>query len=306
MANLPQIQSGIGSITGVLAAVPQIAGLFGNSIAQTVGYQPQGQITTPAANILGTLNSTVNSLFSTANPLLFHYEGEQTLTFECDVTDHWIEDNTNIQDQIALKPGTMTTQGFIGELNNVPPNKALQALQITANTLTLVSAFAPGLSVTALEAYNQAFSAYQTLGNATVTAQAAWSSLNGGTSGESVINGSSVITQASNQNKQQTMFQQLFAYQQGRVLFTIQTPWAVFENCVLMSLRPIQDPDTQTITDFNCTFKQVRFVSDLIPNNTSATATGRLSAQSQPVVNNGSSTPALSNTSVSTAVANTR
>jgi hypothetical protein len=304
MASLPAIQSGVGSATGILAAVPQIAGLFGNSVAQTVGYQPQGQITTPSANILNTLNSTINSLFSSTPTLLFHYEGEQTVTFESDITDHWIEDNTSIQDQIALKPLIITTQGFIGELNNVPPNKALQALQTTANTLTNISGYAPGLSVTALEAYNEAFFAYQTAGNAAVAAQAAWGSISGGTSGESVISNGVITTQASNQNKQQTMFQQLYAYYQSRILFTIQTPWAVFQNCAIASIKANQDPDTQVISDFSCTFKQVRFINQLIPNNNSNAATGRLSAQSQAVVNNGSSTPSASSMSFGSAFSN--
>ena len=253
----------------------------------------------PAANFMNTLNSTINSLFNQPPTLLFHYEGEQTATFESDITDHFIETNDFINDHIALKPGVITTQGFIGELNDIPPNTALQLLQITANSLVSIASYAPGLSVTALEAYNEAFSAYQAASNAVVQAQSAYNSISGGSTGETVITAGQITSRVSAQNKQQTMFQQLFAYQQARILFTIQTPWAVFTNCAIQSLKAVQDPDTQVITDFNVTFKQMRFVSDLLPVNTSNIATGRLSGQSQVPVNNGTSSPGTASVSLS-------
>src|SRR6185437_12425544 len=152
MANISDITSGIsagsaalGGAASITSGILGITGLLVASPESVVGYQPQ--------NLDGTL--------SAAPAILFHYEGEQTATLESDITDHYIEDNTAIQDQIAIKPVMITTQGFIGELNDVSP-KALQPVQQLASKLTTISGYAPSLSTTALIAYNEAFFAYQT------------------------------------------------------------------------------------------------------------------------------------------------
>src|ERR1700677_3886574 len=111
----------VGSISNLLLASPQT----------TQGYQPQN---VPSSTGL-------ISLLQGPSSLLFHYEGEQTATLSSDITDNFIEDNTAIQDQIALKPVTITTHGFIGELNNVPPAGLGSLLQLASNTLTSIAPF---------------------------------------------------------------------------------------------------------------------------------------------------------------------
>lgn len=208
--------------------------------------------------------------------LLFHYEGEQTVALESDITDHYVEDNTAIQDQWALKPEVVTTHGFVGELNNVTP-KALQLLKTIASKLTVVGAYVPVLSETALIAYNQAFMLYQTATNAANSAVSAWSSLTG--------------KNISNQNKQQVMFQQFYGYWRSRTLFTVQTPWAIFENMAISRLRAIQDPDTKVITDFEVTFKMMRFATTKTTTGNAAILQGRAAAQAAGLVDLGTSTP---------------
>jgi len=74
------------------------------------------------------------------------------------------------------------------------------------------------------------------------------------------VNGRLSDTQ-SNQTKQQIYFQQFYGYWQSNTLFTIQTPWAVFQDMAIENLVAIQDADTRMITDFNITFKMIRFAS---------------------------------------------
>lgn len=244
MANL----SGISSAT---TAATALSNLILVSPQQTTGYQPQSS------------DSTQNQQ---PPSLLFHYEGEQTVALESDITDHYVEDNTAIQDQIALKPEVITTHGFIGELNDVPP-AALQLLQQAANKLTTIGAYAPALSATALIAYDEAFLLYQVGANAVNSAVSAWSSING-SNGENVIGSSGLGTGtfnaatgqiSGNQTKQQVAFQQFYGYWKSRTLFTVQTPWAIFQNMAIKSLRAIQDAETRMITDFEVSFKMIRF-----------------------------------------------
>jgi hypothetical protein len=82
----------------------------------------------------------------------------------------------------------------------------------------------------------------------------------GPTGGTTVINGSG-LNPRGNQTKQQTYFQQFYGYWANRTLFTIQTPWAIFQDMAIQTLRAVQDADTRVITDFEVTFKLMRFAS---------------------------------------------
>ena len=268
--------SSIGSIAStVTTAANGLANLIFVSPQKTVGYQPQ-----PAPGFSGTQAPT----------LVFHYEGEQTVTLESDITDHYVEDNTAIQDQISLKPEKITTHGFIGELNDIAPNSTLSTLQAAANKLVQLSPYTPGLSTSALIAYNEAAFLYSSASTLANSAVSTYSSITGG-GGEAVINGNGLISVPDLQTKQQLMFLQFYGYWKNRTLFTVQTPWAVFENMAIVTLRAVQDAETNVITDFELTFKILRFANSVITTEqTYLNSQSPLSAQSAPSVYN-SSTP---------------
>lgn len=263
----------LSSLTPVTTTATALSNLILVSPQATIGYQPQNN---PAAP---------NNQQPPA--ILFHYEGEQTVSIESDITDHFIEDNTAIQDQIALRPETITTHGFIGELNDVAP-KALQPVQALADKLTVVSAYLPVLSETALIAYAEAFQLYQVGANAINAGISAWESLNG-VGGESVINDQGLTLQQ-NQTKQQVAFQQFYGYWSNRILFTVQTPWAIFQNMAIKNLRAIQDAETRMITDFEVTFKRIR-TAQTITTIPITSVQGRLGSQSAGLTDLGTSTP---------------
>lgn len=249
IAALSQASTLVSSLSNLLLATPQ----------GTKGYQPQSA---------PTATGQVSPL--TPSPaILFNYEGEQSLVLASDITDHFTEDNTALQDQIALKPIVINTHGFIGELNNVPPI-GLAQLQIAANTLTTVGSFIPGLSSTAQLAYDMAFSAYQLAASAANSGVAAVSSIAGGAS----------------QNQQQTYFQLFYGYWQTRTLFTVQTPWAIFQNMAILNCRPVQDSETRMITDFEVSFKQIQIASSQTTSGAKQTQ-GRASTQQAAAQNNG-------------------
>lgn len=241
------------SLSNLILATPQ----------SNFGYQPQ--------------NPPTKDGVVAQNPptLVFHYEGEQTVALESDITDHYIEDNTAIQDQIALRPEVIQTHGFIGELNDVVPD-AIKPLKIAADKLTVLVAYTPQLTETALIAYQQAAFAYQVGANAVNAAVAAWSS----------ITGSSGV-----QTKQGAMFQQFYGYWQSRTLFTVQTPWGLFSDCAIKSLRAIQDAETRVITDFEVQFKKMRFAKTTSVAAQTTDLQGRAAAQGSGLVDLGASTP---------------
>ncbi len=250
---------------------------------QTVGFQPQNP-DSPDDGLAVTV-------LPPPNAFLFAYEGENVLQLESDITDHYVEDNTAIEDNIALKPPLYTVQGFVGELDDVAPG-FLQPVKFAADKLTAIGAFAPQLSATALIAYSEALFLYQTAANVANSAVAAWSTVTG-QGGESVIDGEG-IDLADNQSKQQVALQRLYGYWAERRLFTIQTPWAIFQNMAIHKIRAIQEADTDKVTNFAIDFKLIRKASTLTTGNVSATAQGRLQSQSSGVTNQGTSTPTSS------------
>lgn len=273
----------VAAISSISSSVTALSNLILVSPQNTVGYQPLNPV---QANGLP-------SLAPTPAAFVFHYEGEQTVDLESDITDHYVEDNTAVQDQIALKPEIVNTDGFIGELNDVPP-AFLAPVQAAAQKLTTVVAYKPQLTTTALIAYSEALFLYQTAANAVNSALSTVSSIGNaitGNGGQAVI-GANGLAQGSAQNRQQTAFQQFYVYWKNRTLFNVQTPWAVFQNMAILKLKAIQDAETNVISDFHVTFKMIRVASTLTLSSSTSFLDGRLQSQGSSLVNTGTASPA--------------
>ena len=206
---------------------------------------------------------------------LFNYTGEETVTLTSDITDHFVENNTALQDQISLKPETVTTSGFIGELNNVPPD-ALKIAKFVADKLGTLAPFVPAVASTAAVAYNTAVSVYST---ANLAAKSAVSLID-------TISGKSKTNPV--QTAQQKAFTQFYAYWQKRTLFTVQTPWNVFKDMAILSLRAVQEEDTRMVTNFEITFKQMKFAKTTL---LGTNQQGRLASQASAIVEQGIGKP---------------
>lgn len=267
-----------------LSPITTTAKALGNIILVTPnvsGYQPQNKFIS---------NQTSPQSFQ--NPaLLFNYEGEQSVSLDSDITDHFIEDNTAVQDQISLKPVTITTHGFIGELNDIAPI-GVQIIQTLQEKLTTLSPYTPELSIVALNAYNQAFQAYQIAQSILQSGVSSWATITG--SSQTVIGNNGLLSDPDSlqskltQTRQQIAFQQFFGYWQDRTLFTVQTPWAVFQNMAILHLRAIQEADTRVFSDFEVTFKQIRLASSItVSNQANRISQGRLQQQSGTLQGNG-------------------
>ena len=242
----------LSAISTVTTAAGALSSLIMVNPQSVVGYQPK-----QTKNKDGTWPPY-------APAFLFHYEGENTVQIESDITDHYVEDNSALQDQISVKPEIVSVHGYIGELNDVLPS-VLAPLKTIADKLSIISSYLPALSATAILALNEAEFAYNTVNNAIGSGVAAWNSVNGMISGNGLtaqtVIGSGPIHTGTNQNKQQLAFQQFYGYWRNRTLFMIQTPWAVFDNMAIRSLRAVQDETTNTVTDFEISFKMIRFAS---------------------------------------------
>lgn len=233
------------------------ATLTANTLANLILVSPQKEI--------GIKPTQQGKMSLNVPSLLFHIKGEEQANLRSDITDHFVEDNTAINDHITLRPEIISVQGFIGELNNVTP-ELLVPLRIAADKLQVISAFTPGFSITALRAYNLAEQLYRVTENVKASGVASWNSLSnsrfGTTTGQlNEISSTGLVTDNGNQTKQQKAFQQLYGYWHNRTLFRVQTPWAIFNNMAIEDLVAIQDEETEMVTDFKVQFKIMRFAS---------------------------------------------
>lgn len=240
------------------------------------GYQPQVQNS----------SSTTNLQIQPPPTFLFDYEAEQFGLFESDITDHFTENNNSIEDQIALKPEMITTSGFIAELNDISPIP-IPGIQAVPNKLTTIEAYVPQLTTTALLAYNQATFLTAVALNAANNAVSSWETIQGEASQNEVD--AFGLTPGTIQNKQQAAFAQLYGYWSQRTLFTIQTPWALFSDMAILSLKPVQSGETRVITNFEITFKRIRFAStDTVQSQEAKRVRqGRLQSQASSVLSHG-------------------
>ena len=224
----------LSSIAGLTAGINNLSNLILVNPQKNIGYYQQSA-PVPAGSPEQNQNVT---------GFLFDYEGENSIQLESDITDHFVENNKTISDQISVKPIVVTVQGFVGELNDILPFVD-DLIRLAQSKLTTLSAFAPGVSTSALIAINEAILAYQVAANVVATTQQTIANLTGGQV----------------QNKQQQAFTKFYQAFQDRTLFTIQTPWAIFDNMAIRSLRAIQSPETRMITDFEIQFKKINYVT---------------------------------------------
>lgn len=188
-------------------------------------------------------NGKDGEVYTSEDTILFNYEGEQTVSLTSDVTDHFVEDNSAINDQISLKPVMISTQGYIGELTDIAPY-GLETAKSLVNKLTILSGLTPQISISAQIAYNTAKQIYDVANQ--------------------IKNTSLAIKQPNKlQTKQQIAFNKFFDYWSSRTLFTVQTPWRIFSDCVIVNLRAVQTGDSTEVTDFEVTFKPLRFATTI-------------------------------------------
>lgn len=203
---------------------------------------------------------------------LFSFNGEEVIDLDSDITDHFSEDNSSLQDSISIRPDIFTVKGFIGELTDIIDFDNVGATDLIINKLAQLSYFSPDLTNAGLEIYNKTLQSYQLLASVSNTVLRNSNTFNSfqgigviGSQGlETSINGFNETDRISNaQSKQQIAFQKLYTYRNNRTLFTIQTPWAIFRNMAILKLRATQSEESRAFSEFEITFKSLRFAQTI-------------------------------------------
>ena len=218
---------------------------------------------------------------------VFDYEGDDNLMLESDITDHYAENNSSIQDHIALKPYRVTLRGFISELTMPATGQGffgtLTALQTNIQT---VQAYLGKYTPQALQ--NLQGSASKAISQVQNYATQAAGYLN---QAKNIATFLGVPGAAP--TKQQQAFITLATLRDQRSIFTVLTPWVFLEGMAIESIVFLQPKESKTKSDITVTLKQMRFVDIQSYQNVSGNAAGRASTMYQLATNNGS-TPGTS------------
>ena len=214
--------------------------------------QPSQGSQTPstAEPYLDTKNSAVLSPKSSGgiSGFIFDIPDTETLNLDADITDHFTESNSFVNDHIVLKPILTTLTGFIGELVFRAPAGILGAVQELDNRLETVEAYAgdltPGGVQTAQRVIQQAQSAVSAINQTLGKVQNLVELFDG---------------EGSEDTLQQKAYKQLFALWKTKEIVTVQLPWAYLDSMAIKGVSFIQNAESKEITDISVTLKEMRF-----------------------------------------------
>jgi len=172
------------------------------------------------------------------------------VSLQSTITEHYIEDNSFIQDHISNQPATVTVNGFVGEIAVQKKNILNKVADITQK-LTVIQQYASrGISTV-----KRLTNAYEngTINNTTSFLKYASKNTKDIYSLYKDFN--------SGLTKQGRAFQFFSAMRDARQLVSIETPWKFYQNMIIQTLTATRDEDKALITDFSITFKEVRFAT---------------------------------------------
>lgn len=172
--------------------------------------------------------------------------GDETLTADCDVTDHYVESNVAYQDQITLKPQIYTISGEVGELVWYQKNPVSQTIGQVAQKLEGVISFLPIRS----KGFSQMKKTVMKASQWVDTASNALTKLS------SLVGGSGFVPEA--MSRQQQAYQLLVLYRNMRKPLTVKTPWGVLKDYVITNLEFKQPKETKDKSYISITFKEFR------------------------------------------------
>lgn len=216
--------------------------------------------------------------------LFFHTVNDDTVNFQSNITDNWVENNTAIQDHIAISPVTITMRGLIGELVYTSEQAAKEYESVLAqanyeNSKGIVLAdfgnfykFRDNGKLTAISAY------FPEVSNVTQLAQNIWDRheaaqkkaerIGNILTGQANNNLSAKMNAYSglNSNLQESQLkiicEDIKDYWINRVSFTVNTPFGDFDNMYIQSVT-LHQGNENFIGDVDVTLKQIRFAETL-------------------------------------------
>lgn len=171
--------------------------------------------------------------------------GEQTLTYTSDVTDHYSESNSAIQDNISKPPAVYNIKGYVGELYYYNEPSQQGELQFLTSKLTPIATFLPSQSV----GLRQAQDTFLRVAQITDTVDNFWKR---------------ALELSPTQNHQQQVYNALKTLRDERIPINVTSPWNDLKGFIIIELTFSQNSTTREMTEINITLKEYKQVSNQI------------------------------------------
>lgn len=200
--------------------------------------------------------------------LIFDLPETESLQLKAQITEHFVEDNSAMQDHIAISPRSITLTGKVAELIMTKDELQKYAEQLITK-LSALGILKPGISSSALKLLSQ----YQR------TTQAIQQTLN------QLKDAASIFSDTPALNKQQKYYNQISGMFYSRGLFTVQTPWCTLKNMAIENVSFEQEESTKDWSTVTVTLKEIQLAKTKTI--TGKIQQGRLSAQAAPMSEKG-------------------
>lgn len=195
----------------------------------------------------------------------FHLPQREQIKLESEATDHYIENNTPVQDHIARRPVTLTLNGLHGEYF-YSVNQVQDMVSKVVPTLALVKQFLPKLSDATKQIkakYNESLKSADFY-NASLDKETSKFQKFG--TGLTTLNSvdlfkifQDVYKLKSAQTRAYFFFEALW---QSEALLSVETTWKRFDNMIVTNIQALRDENAD-ITDFSVSFKQLDVTQSL-------------------------------------------
>ena len=220
---------------------------------------------------------------------IFGIDGEDEVALTSEITDHYAEDNTVLNDGIALKPKRFTLRSYVGEQQVLTNASQPNALEQVAQKLTTITSMLPAVSaaesqVGALVAGGVSNLNFNSLVSSGANIYAMVKNL---------------ITPTTGQAAAYAYFQALYKM---KILMSVQTPYEFITNMAIESVIARQDEETKNMSHFIIVLKEFRTAQTLIRANVASGAAGLQSQTPQNLGNITGVNPATPNLSPAPAV----
>lgn len=171
----------------------------------------------------------------------------EDIRISADITDHYTENNSFLNDHIIIKPIEITLTGYIGELVFRPNPTLINSILAGAVSFSMMANFISNYTPSQMAKIEKI--------NNIVTANVS----NVALITQQTIN---VVTKLRGEGfqktKQEIAYTELKSMMIKKQFLTVQTPWQYFDNLVIKELSFSQDESSNDYSDISITLKEIR------------------------------------------------
>lgn len=179
---------------------------------------------------------------------VFDIEGESNAVLSADITDHYTESNSAIQDHVAIRPKRVTLNTYVGELVHRRDGQTNTFTQKLGRKLNVVNSYLPAFTSGMEQLFNIVEGNREDI-----------------TFDSALRDASDIWGVVKNLNPPIPVQQQAYMYFKSlletKQIVSVQTPFEYMTNMVVETVFATQSEDTKSITSFGITLKEIRRVS---------------------------------------------